>query len=126
MRRRLAAGVALVAACLLGPAAIALAQGGENVQGDRYFRVEAEPRQTRRGPALAGYVYNSYGMTAHRVELLVEGLDASGNVVSSTIGHVSGTVPPFDRAYFEVRVPAGAASYRARVRWWEWTARGGA
>lgn len=126
MRLRHLPGAILMAACALAPAATALAQGGENVQGDRYFRVEAEPRQTRRGPALAGYVYNSYGMTAQRVELLVEGLDASGNVVSSTIGYVSGTVPPFDRAYFEVRVPAGAASYRAKVRWWEWTARGGA
>ena len=126
MRWRLAASATIIAACLLGPAATARAQGGENVQGDRYFRVESEPKQTRRGPALAGYIYNSYGMTAHRVELLIEGLDASGTVVSSTIGHVMGTVPPFDRSYFEVRVPAGAASYRVKVRWWEWTARGGA
>jgi hypothetical protein len=88
------------------------------------FRVDWEQRQTQRGSVIAGYVHNDGGMTASKVSVLVEGLDGGGRLVSATIGYVVGTVPAFNRTYFEVRVP-GAASYRVKVLSFEWI-KGGA
>jgi hypothetical protein len=96
-----------------------------SVLAERDFRVEWERRQTARGSAIAGYVYNNAtGMTASKVRVLVEGVDASGHSVNSTVAYVLGTVPAFNRTYFEVRVPE-AASYRVSVLSFEWL-RGGA
>jgi hypothetical protein len=91
-------------------------------EGD--FRLEWEQRQAQRGPLIAGYVHNNGGTTAGKVSVLVEGLDGAGRVVNATIGYVTGTVPAFNRAYFEVRVP-DAASYRVSVSSFEWIKGGG-
>src|SRR5207237_5446525 len=87
---------------LLDPGAVAAQTYA--IQGtERYFRVDAELAQSRRGPLVAGYVYSTYGHTAGNVRLLVETLDGAGQVTSSTIAWVFGTVPPNGRAYFETR-----------------------
>jgi hypothetical protein len=87
---------------------------------DRFFRIEWEQRQTKHGQIVAGYVYNSHGASADRVMLRIEGLDAAGNVVSTTTSYVMGTVPRFGRSYFEVRVPEGATTYRLTVLSFDW------
>ncbi len=93
-------------------------------EGEHDFRVEWEQRQTRLGPAIAGYVYNDAGMPASKVSVLVEGLDGTGHPVTATIGYVGGTVPALSRAYFEVRVPT-AVSYRVSISSFEWLKGGG-
>ena len=106
--------VVLASLLLVVPAAV----GAQSyaIQGvERYFRVESELAQGRRGPVVAGYVYNTYGHTAGNVRLLVEGVDAGGQVASSTIAWVLGTVPPDGRTYFEVPAPRGGTTYRVRV-----------
>jgi hypothetical protein len=95
------------------------------IQGaDHHFRVEASPGQGRRGPIVSGYVYNSNGQTADRVWLLIEALDGSGQVTSSTRTMVVGTIPNGGRGYFEAPAPAGGSSYRVRVTTYEWIGRG--
>ena len=85
------------------------------IQGaERYFRLEWEAASARRGPVIAGYVYNLSGLTADRVQLVVEMLDGAGQITSSVIGQVFGTVPPGNRAYFEIPVRR-AENYRVRV-----------
>jgi hypothetical protein len=55
------------------------------------------------------------------VRLQVEALDASGNVIGSTLGFVFGDVPPANRSSFEIPLPgSGAASYRVTVRTLDW------
>jgi hypothetical protein len=93
---------------------------------DRGFRVEWEPVETRRGPGLRGYVHNASGYTAANVRLLIESVDAAGQVAATTVAYLPGTAPPFDRLYFEVPLKAAAASYRVRVGSWEPVGRGGA
>jgi hypothetical protein len=62
----------------------------------REFRVEWERRQTSRGSAIVGYVYNNAtGMPASKVRVLVDGWDASGRAVNSTVAYVLGTVPVY-------------------------------
>ena len=85
----------------------------------RDLSVEWERRHAARGPVIAGYVVNSYGIPAARVSVLVEGLDSAGQVVNETVGYVAGTVPALGRAYFEVKVP-DATSYRVLVASSDW------
>ncbi|HKW95536.1 MAG TPA: hypothetical protein VJX92_26855 [Methylomirabilota bacterium] len=74
---------------------------------------------------ISGYVYNlRSGAWATGVRLLVEGLDASGQVMESTTGSVLGEVPPSSRSYFEIRAAAKAASYRVTIRSASWRAYG--
>ena len=92
---------------------------------DRYFRIEYQVSQSGARPVVDGYVYNlNPGTPAERMQLSIEGLDASGNVVGTTSTWVLGNVPPGNRAYFSARaVPA--ASYRVQVLTFDWGSRGG-
>lgn len=106
----------LVLATLMVVAPVTASAQSWAIQGiDRYFRVESSVTQGRRGPMVTGYVYNTYGHTAGNVRLIVEELDGGGQVTSTTITQVVGTVPPGDRAYFEARVPDAGTQYRVRV-----------
>ena len=102
------------------------AQGFGSAAPDRFFRVEAEGGQARGGrPVVRGYVYNDYGVSAGRVLLQVETLDASGQVVARSLVHVDGAVPGFGRLYFEGPVTAAGTRYRVTVYYFEWLNRGG-
>ena len=116
----------VMAAVLLAPA-VSSAQNYALPGGARDFRVEAEAGRARGTPILTGYVYNDGGTTVDRVQLFIEGVDASGNVTGSGTAYISGTVPPVNRRYFEVplTVPP-SATYRVRVVTYELVGRGGA
>ena len=91
-----------------------------------YFRTEATGGTDRHGrPVVSGWVYNSHGLPAFHVQLDIEVLDASGQVLSHTLSYEDTLVPNFGRAYFEQRVPALGASYRVTVRSVEWLRTGG-
>jgi hypothetical protein len=110
-----AKSVVLAALMTMAPAAVQAQSYA--IQGvERYVRVESSTTsQTRRGPVVSGYVFNEYGQTLDRVRLAVDTLDSAGQVTSTRIAQVLGTVPPHNRAYFEVPVPDVAARYRVRV-----------
>lgn len=108
---------------LLGASSAGLAGAQvSSLATDRYLRLEWTAGEDRRGrPVVTGYVYNERaGSYATSVRLLVEALDASGQVVASTAGFVFGDVPPSNRSYFEVKAPAEAASYRVTVQTFSW------
>ncbi len=120
---RLALLVAIVALIDAGSAAAAnYAQ--ETL--DRYFRIEFQVAPNATRPVVSGYVYNmNPGTPAERMQLSIESLDASGNVVGKSSTWVLGNVPPGNRAYFSAAaVPA--ASYRVQVLSFDWGSRGGA
>lgn len=84
------------------------------------FKAEHEAGTTKRGAnVLRGYIRNDHGFDAGSVKLLIEGLDATGNVTSTTVGYLLGLLPAFNRLYFEVPVKSPAASYRVRVASYE-------
>jgi hypothetical protein len=115
--------VVLATLLLVTPAAVSAQSYA--IQGiEQYFRVESEVTQGRRGPVVSGYVYNTYGHTAGNVRLAIEGLDAGGQVTSTTMAWLLGTVPPNGRAYFEARAPQGATSVRVRVLFYDPVGRG--
>jgi len=119
-------GTAVVVLLLLTASVPVIAQSMVPPGQQHYFRTEVQGGPDRQGrPVVSGYVYNDYGRPAARVQLRVEVLDASGQVLSSTLVYEDSVVPNFSRAYFESRVPALGASYRATVVSAEWLGGGG-
>jgi hypothetical protein len=86
---------------------------------EQFFRVTWEPFERRGRPYLRGYIFNDGGFTAMRVQLLVEALDASGNVVKQTV-HWGHQVPPGSRVYYEVPAPQAAPAYRVSMFAYDW------
>lgn len=83
---------------------------------ERFFRInwEARPERgdTRR---LSGYVENTYGEAAARVQLLGQALDTSGGVVGQRLQWVHGAIPGFGRVYYEIPGMPVADNYRVTV-----------
>ena len=118
------AGVVAMLFVLLGRGPAAAQNFGRPADAD--VRLEWSGGEDRRGrPVVSGYIYNQRaGSYATSVRLLVEALDASGQVVGSTTAYVLGEVPPSSRSFFEVKSPAEGASYRVTVQSLAWRAYG--
>src|SRR5262249_28796839 len=69
---------------------------------ERFFTIEWQAGTQRGQRILSGTVQNRYGAAATRVQLLVEGLDDKGGVVSQRVVWLGGNISPFDTAYFSV------------------------
>jgi len=83
---------------------------------DRYFTVSSEPFERRGKLYLQGSIVNSYGVMANRVQLLVDSLDSSGQIVAQRVEWLVGSnLPGFSTTYYEVPVRVSAAGYRVSV-----------
>jgi hypothetical protein len=120
---------ALLATLLILPAALSLSGSAAALSAtssiDSRIRLDWEAG-TRHGgrPVIQGWAYNDYGRAARDVRLVVETLDASGNVIARDSGFVRGTVQFNDRTYFEVPLKTTGASYRVSVVGFDWNCRG--
>ena len=116
-----AAALALVVLTAHGAGAISSPSGI-----DSRLRFEWEVGRTFRGqPQIQGYIYNDYMRAAINVRLLVETMDANGQVVDRTYGWVFGAVPLLSRAPFDVPLKTAGTSYRITVTSFEWKDGGG-
>lgn len=92
-----------------------------------FLRADASAGQDRGGrPIVYGWVYNSYGLPAIRVRLLVESLDASGEQIGQMQQEVQGEIPGNGRTYYEMRVPSPGVAYRVRIVYGDWKGNGSA
>src|SRR5262245_45355237 len=83
---------------------------------ERYFTVSWQPFDRRGQPYLSGYIVSSYGVMATRVQLLVDSLDASGQITAQRVEWLGGSnLPGFSSTYFEVPIRERGAAYRASV-----------
>jgi hypothetical protein len=84
---------------------------------ERWFTLswEAVPERGGDRQRLRGYVQNTYGEAVDKMQLLAQALDGSGAVVEQRIEWVSGAVPGFGRAYFEIPKMPRAEHYRVTV-----------
>ncbi|MBI4634705.1 MAG: hypothetical protein HY727_00010 [Candidatus Rokubacteria bacterium] len=127
MKPRLLVVTLALAALVALDAAPGHAQTSGVTPSGQYFRLEWEAGKTRSGrPRIDGYLYNDHGLGAVNVQLVVEVLDAGGQVTGHVIGYVTGEVPAKGRAYFSVALPAAGAGYRLQVRTFDWRGGGGA
>src|SRR5262245_52355914 len=122
---RLEHAVALALILLLSPQAVhaqaAPARYTPLMQGwESFFSVTSEPIQRWGRPWVAGYVSNEYGFSAARVQLLVNGLDQTGQVVSQRVSWLGSPVGPGSRVYFEVPAPGPAVRYHVSVFAYDW------
>lgn len=76
--------IGMLAALLLGPAP-APAQDYRIYGAERFFSVEWEAGERAGRPVVSGHLVNTSGIPAGRMRLLVESLDAAGQVVDRTI-----------------------------------------
>jgi hypothetical protein len=99
---------------------ILLAAGAHAQVGAGRFHEEIHAGQSKKGgPIVWGYLYNDGGGGVGNPRLLVETLDAQGQVIGQAQGEALGSLVARDRLYFEVPIQTTGASYRVRVLSWD-------
>jgi hypothetical protein len=81
---------------------------------ERFFTIDWQAGTQRGHRIVSGTVQNRYGATASRVQLLVEGLDDKGGVLSQHVVWLGGSIGPFEAVHFDVPVEP-AANYRVTI-----------
>jgi hypothetical protein len=90
------------------------------VQGwENRLRLDWTAQDRPTGHDIAGYIYSTHGSNIVNVQLLAQGLDVNGNVVSQKVEWLQGVVPALQRAYFRIPNMPPAARYRVSVWWFE-------
>ena len=111
-------GILLLTATLVAPLDTASAQRAEiqpHMAGwERILAVEYGPGEYRGQFALEGTVTNISPYDLTRIRLLVDTLDATGQVTSQNIAYVPGELRGGGRVFFSVPA-AQAPAYRVRV-----------
>jgi hypothetical protein len=87
---------------------------------EQFFTIDWQVSERGHRPVMTGQVINAWGVAATRVQLLVEGLDATSGVVSQAVMWLGDPVPPGSRVYFELPLSAPAAHYRVSIFAFDW------
>lgn len=84
---------------------------------ERWFRINWDVTPERGGETrrLSGYVENTYGEPAGRVQLLAQALSSTGGVVGQRLEWVHGVIPGFGRVYYQIGGMPVADHYRVTV-----------
>jgi hypothetical protein len=91
----------------------------------RYFKIDWAPATHHGKAGIEGHIRNDGILPAARIRLLVDALDASGNVVDQhLVWLLSPDLTPGTRGYFEASFPGPAVSYRVSVYSFDWQRRG--
>jgi hypothetical protein len=92
---------------------------------EQFFKIDWQAGQRRNKPVVYGYLKNDWGMPAAKIQLLVEGIDASGAVVGQKVAWFGPVLNPGIRFYYEVPVEWQTPTYRVSVFAFEWVQVGG-
>jgi hypothetical protein len=87
----------------------------------RYFTIEFTPVTEHGKTGIEGRIRNEGNFVATRIRLLVDALDATGNVVDQRlVWLLPPDLTPGTRGYFETSIPGPAVSYRVTVYSFDW------
>jgi hypothetical protein len=113
MKRALTVLLAILV--VAGPGVAAAAEIQPHMAGwERIFSIGWQPVNVGGRPVVEGYVNNVSPYELTRIQILVEGLDASGKVTAQKIAYLPGDLLGGGRLYFQV--PSDPApSYRVRI-----------
>ena len=98
------------------------------VDWPQYFRIESESSARDGRTVVKGNVWNTANWSTKRIQLLVDAVDAGGQVVNQRVIWLGVDLAPGTHAAFEVPMPASSA-YRVSVfafesgrggRWSSW------
>lgn len=92
---------------------------------EQFFKIDWQAGQRSNKPVVYGHLKNEWGMPAAKIQLLVEGIDASGAVVGQKVAWFGPTLNPGIRFYYEVPVAWQTPTYRVSVFAFEWVQAGG-
>lgn len=118
------AGLGLAGCATLGPLQpMCTARGAapifpHTVNWDRYFEIEWHGAPGER--VVEGYLTNTWGFAAARIQLLVDGLDTSGRLTGQCLSWFGLPLGPGQRAYFNAPAPPDAVAYRVGVMAFDW------
>lgn len=87
----------------------------------QYFDIAWGVTRHDGGALIDGYITNTWGFAVRDVRVLVNGYDSSGTQTGQVIAWGPGAIQPGNRVYFDVRVPAVAATYDVSIYSWKWT-----
>jgi len=124
---RLLAALFLACAPWMG-AGVAQAAERTTIPGNSgTITLEWEATQDRKGrPIIVGRMITYGGMSGYCIpRLLVETLDAQGQVTAQRMGFIPGFVGGFDNVYFEELIRAPGPAYRVSIASWDKCAGGG-
>jgi hypothetical protein len=113
--------VALVACVLAMVAGAAEAERITMAGNAGTITLDWQATQDRAGrPLIAGHVITYGGKSGYcSTRLLVETLDAQGQVVAQNVGFVPGYVGGYDDVYFELPIRTPGMGYRASIASWD-------
>jgi hypothetical protein len=87
----------------------------------RYFTIDWAPATHHGKTGIEGHIRNDGNFVATRIRLLVDALDANGNVVDQRlVWLLSPELTPGTRGYFETSIAGPAVSYRVSVYSFDW------
>jgi hypothetical protein len=113
MRRTLT--VLAIAGVLVGPGVPSAAELQPLMAGwERHFTVDWQPGEHRGKPVVQGYVNNISPYHTTHIRVLIESLDAGGQVTHQQVAWVPGDLLGGGRAFFQVPTRP-APAYRVRV-----------
>ena len=87
---------------------------------EQFFKLTWSVVDSRRGPVVSGRIYNNWGFAAANVRLLVDELDASGQIVDQRVGWLGFMLTPGTTAPFEIPVAHRTPNYRVSVFAFDW------
>ena len=118
MRVRL---MAIVMVTLLASSAMAAGPLTPLVVGwEQFFKLNWSVGERKGKPVVTGTIYNNWGFAAANVRLLVDELDANGQIVEQQVGWLGFTLTPGTTAPFEVPVVHATPNHRVSVFAFDW------
>ena len=116
--------VAILLAAVLAPSTSVPAADGPLttlvIGWERYFTLSWTIGERGGRPVVTGKIYNNWGFAAANVRLLVDELDASGQIVDQKLGWLGFTLTPGTTAPFEIPVAHATPNHRVSVFAFDW------
>ena len=125
MRTRVVFVAILLAASSLTPSAWTSPTDGAPltplvVGWEQFFKLTWTVEERKGKPVVIGKIYNNWGFAAANVRLLVDELDADGQIVDQKLGWLGFTLTPGTTAPFAVPVAHATPNHRVSVFAFDW------
>ena len=87
---------------------------------ERYFTLSWTVEEHKGRPVVIGKIYNNWGFPAANMRLLVDELDANGQIVDQQLGWLGFMLTPGTTAPFEIPVAHATPNHRVSVFAFDW------